>query len=102
MKILMVNHGTANEWGGGDGVQIRETAKRLRQRGHEVEEINSDNPNAEGYDIVHIFNCRVTSSFRQQIAACKAKQVPIVVSPIWVNIKRAFWGSRGQTRYYKR
>lgn len=95
MKILMVNHGTANEWGGGDGVQIRETAKRLRQRGHEVEEINSDNPNAEGYDIVHIFNCRVTSSFRQQIAACKSKQVPIVVSPIWVNIKRAFWGSRG-------
>ncbi len=95
MKILLVNHATAGDWGGGDGVQIRETAKRLRQRGHEVEEINSDNPNAEGFDIVHIFNCRVTTSFRQQIATCKNQGVPIVVSPIWINIKRAFLGSRG-------
>jgi len=95
MKILLVNHGTAGNWGGGDGVQIRETAKRLRQRGHVVCEINSDCPDAEGFDIVHIFNCRVTSSFRQQIAICKNQGVPIVVSPIWINIKRAFWGSRG-------
>ena len=27
MRILLVNHGTAGEWGGGDGVQIRERAK---------------------------------------------------------------------------
>ena len=95
MKILLVNHGSADEWGGGDGVQIRETAKRLRQRGHEVAEINSDKPNAESFDIVHIFNCRVTSSLRQQVAACKSTHTPIVLSPIWINIKRAFWGSRG-------
>ena len=25
MRILLVNHGSAGEWGGGDGVQIRET-----------------------------------------------------------------------------
>ena len=46
MRILLVNHGTAGEWGGGDGVQIRETAKRLAQRGHHVQAINADQPDA--------------------------------------------------------
>ena len=44
MKVLLVNHGRAGEWGGGDGVQLRETGKRLRQRGHDVVEVNSVNP----------------------------------------------------------
>ena len=44
MKVLLVNHGTAGEWGGGDSVQISETAKRLVQRGHQVEIKNSDRP----------------------------------------------------------
>ncbi|WP_115071241.1 glycosyltransferase family 4 protein [Synechococcus sp. UW179B] len=94
MKVLLVNHGRAGEWGGGDGVQMRETAKRLNQRGHEVTLVNSDLPDARGYDIVHLFNCRVQDSFEQQMASCQAAQVPVVVSPIWVSIGRALWGSR--------
>ena len=94
MKVLLVNHGRAGEWGGGDGVQIRETAKRLNQRGHEVTLVNSDRPEARGYDIVHLFNCRIQDSFEQQMASCKTAQVPVVVSPIWVSIGRALWGSR--------
>ncbi|MDA7623142.1 glycosyltransferase family 4 protein [bacterium] len=95
MKVLLVNHGRAGEWGGGDGVQIRETAKRLNQRGHEVNLVNSDRPDTRGYDIVHLFNCRIQDSFEQQMASCQAAQVPVVVSPIWVSIGRALWGSRG-------
>ena len=76
MRILLVNHGTASEWGGGDGVQIRETAKRLAQRGHHVEAINSDQPNPKGFDLVHLFNCRVEGSFRQQVANCKQAECP--------------------------
>jgi glycosyltransferase involved in cell wall biosynthesis len=95
MKILLVNHGTAGEWGGGDGVQIRETAKRLQQRGHQVEMVNSDTPNVQGFDLVHLFNCRVQSSFEQQMHCCRSANVPVVVSPIWVSISRAMWGSRG-------
>lgn len=95
MKILLVNHGTASEWGGGDGVQMRETAARLKQRGHQVEIQNSDTPNVENAELVHIFNCRVSNSFIQQIATCKSAGKPIVVSPIWINIARALWGSRG-------
>ena len=97
MRILLVNHGSAGEWGGGDGVQIRETGKRLQQRGHEVVGINADQPDCRGFDLVHIFNCRVERSFHQQMASCKAAGVPIVVSPIWISLARALWGSRGST-----
>ena len=44
MRILLVNHGSAGAWGGGDGVQIRETGKRLQQRGHDVVGVNADQP----------------------------------------------------------
>ena len=95
MRILLVNHGTAGDWGGGDGVQIRETAKRLTQRGHHVEAVNTDQPNASGFDLVHLFNCRVEGSFRQQMACCHRDEIPVVVSPIWISLAKAVWGSRG-------
>lgn len=95
MRVLLVNHGTAADWGGGDGVQMRETGKRLRERGHSVELVNADQFNPEGFDLVHIFNCRVHHSFEQQVLSCKKANVPVVVSPIWVSIARALWGSRG-------
>lgn len=95
MKILLVNHGSAGDWGGGDGVQIRETGKRLQQRGHGVAMVNSDTPDVSGFDLVHIFNCRVHHSFAQQMAQCQRAGVCTVVSPIWVSIGRALWGSRG-------
>ena len=95
MKILLVNHGTAGDWGGGDGVQMRETAKLLQFRGHEIHLINSDRPDVKGFDLVHLFNCRVHYSFQQQMNQCKEAQVPVVVSPIWVSISKALWGSRG-------
>ncbi len=95
MKVLLVNHGTAGDWGGGDGVQMRETGRLLGQRGHEVHLVNTDQPKVKGFDLVHIFNCRVSGSFEQQINCCLDQEVPIVVSPIWVSISRALWGSRG-------
>lgn len=97
MKVALVNHGTAGEWGGGDSVQIVETAKRLRERGHTVTIQNSDRPGIAEVDIVHIFNCRVYSSFYQQVATAHAQGKRCVVSPIWVNIGKAMWGSRSTT-----
>lgn len=95
MKILLVNHGSAANWGGGDGVQIRETAKRLLQRGHEVVVKNSDRPDVEDADLVHLFNSRVQHAFPQQLGACRNHSKPVIVSPIWINLGRALWGSRG-------
>lgn len=95
MRVALVNHGTAGDWGGGDGVQIRETARRLAQRGHQVSLQNSDRPEVDDVDLVHIFNCRIPDSFRQQMATCQQAGKPVVVSPIWISIGRALWGSRG-------
>jgi glycosyltransferase involved in cell wall biosynthesis len=74
---------------------MRETGKRLAQRGHHVEMVNTDTPDGKDFDLVHLFNCRVQHSFQQQMACCQAGNVPVVVSPIWVSIARALWGSRG-------
>ncbi len=95
MRVVLVNHGSASEWGGGDSVQIQETARSLMQRGHQISIQNSDRPEVADADIVHIFNCRVHQSFLQQMAACHAARKPVVVSPIWISIGRALWGSRG-------
>lgn len=94
VKVLLINHGSAGKWGGGDGVQIRETARELRELGHKVDVVDSDVPDARGYDIAHIFNCRLLDSFKQQMKSCKGYGVPTVVSPIWVSIPKALWGSR--------
>ena len=102
MRIALVNHGTANEWGGGDSVQIQETAKRLKQRGHQVSIQNSDRPEIDDVDLVHIFNCRVYQSFVQQMATCRQAGKPVVVSPIWISIGRALWGSRGSVGLLER
>ena len=64
-------------------------------RGHDVDIQNSDRPEVESYDLVHIFNCRVQQSFMLQVTACQQYKKPIVVSPIWISIGRALWGSRG-------
>ena len=86
MRILLVNHGSAGEWGGGDGVQIRETGKRLQQRGHDVVAVNADQPDCRGFDLVHLFNCRVEGSFHQQMASCKAAK-----SPLWCHRSGFRW-----------
>ena len=98
MNILLVNHGTADAWGGGDGVQIRETAQRLGQRGHRAVVVNSDTPDVTGFDLVHLFNCRTLGSLELQMQQCRQGNVPVVISPIWVSIQRALWGSRGSFR----
>ena len=95
MRILLINHGTAGKFVGGDSTQIKNTALQLRASGHEVTMVNSDEPDVRGYDIAHIFNCRVFDSFVKQMNCCLEAGIPTVVSPIWINIPKALWGSRG-------
>ena len=95
MRILLINHGTAGDYGGGDGTQIKNTAQQLRAVGHDVSMVNSDEPDVRGFDIAHIFNCRVVESFIKQMNCCLQAGIPTVVSPIWINIPKALWGSRG-------
>lgn len=93
-RVLLVNHGRAGDFKGGDSVQINETGQRLAERGWHVAQVQADQPNPHGWDLVHIFNSRCVDSLKQQLACCQAAQVPVVLSPIWITIPRAIWGSR--------
>ena len=44
-RVLLVNHGRAGDFKGGDSVQINETGKRLSQRGWDVSHVQADQPN---------------------------------------------------------
>ena len=94
MRILLVNHGTASEWGGGDGVQIRETAKRLAQRGHHVQAVNADQPDARASTSC---TCSTagwrfipTASGQLQTGRCTCGGLTHLDF-----VSKALWGSRG-------
>src|SRR5262249_36496175 len=94
MNILLLNHALAGNYRGGDTAQIRYTARWLARFGHHVEVVESDNPDCHGFDLVHLFNCRRSDVLRGQMQAAKQQEVPVVVSPIWISLGEAVWGSR--------
>jgi len=94
MNILLVNHGKAGEFRGGDAAQIRHTAKWLGRFGHRVTVLQSDRPDCSGFDLVHLFNCRHHGAFQGQVAAAQQQGVAVVVSPIWISLGEGLWGSR--------
>ena len=63
----------AGSWGG-EIVFNRRNRKKIELRGYDVDIQNSDRPDVEAADIVHIFNCRVHDSFVEQIATCHAAE----------------------------
>jgi len=94
MNILLLNHGKAGEFRGGDAAQIRHTAEWLRRFGHRVTVLQSDRPDCSGFDLVHLFNCRHPGAFQSQVAAAQGQGAPVVVSPIWISLGEGLWGSR--------
>lgn len=92
-RILLVNHGRAADLMGGDSVQIAATAKGLRRRGHHVTVACSDRPDTSAFDLVHIFNARTVNALAGQLASARAAGKPVVVSPIWISLTQARWGS---------
>jgi hypothetical protein len=93
LRILLVNHGLAGEMMGGDGVQIEATAAGLRCRNHQVRVAYSNQPDTTGVDLVHIFNARTDQALAGQLAAARQADLPVVVSPIWISLTQARWGS---------
>ncbi len=94
MRILLINHKSAESFKGGDSLQVSYTGRLLNERGHIVASTNSSTPLVSGFDIAHIFNCRNYNSFLSQVRVCKDHGIPIVVSPIWISVPQSFWGSR--------
>lgn len=86
MKILMLGRSGLLQGGGGDLVQIQNTADELRKLGVEVDISTNVKHDFFPYDLIHIFQLDWTED--NYFYAKKAKKLnkPIVLSPIHHNI----------------
>lgn len=93
MKVLMVNTPQSPKLKGGDTLQMVKTAEALVQMGVEVVTSTDAEPDARGFDVAHVFNLRTIDATQRQVAALARYGIPIVMSPIYLDISLALWGS---------
>lgn len=82
MKVLMQGKVDLFEMGGGDRVQIENTAKELQKLGVELEIIPGFGVDYSKYDVVHLFQLDWTPETYLYAREVKAANKPLVISPI--------------------
>lgn len=104
MKVLFVNGvDTALQLpGGGDAVQMRETQRALEDLGVEVGWDRGPEPDATGYDVVHVFNLQLPDFALAKIRHLKRFGVPIVLSAIWWDPAEFTWAATVLDQVYLR
>jgi glycosyltransferase involved in cell wall biosynthesis len=93
MKVLMVNTPQSPKLKGGDTVQMEKTAEALRQMEVQVVTRTDAEPDGRGFDIAHVFNLRTIEATERQVTALSRYGIPVVMSPIYLEISEALWGS---------
>ncbi|MFT7618910.1 MAG: glycosyltransferase involved in cell wall biosynthesis [Planctomycetota bacterium] len=79
---------------GGAGIVMRETKAGLEKRGHHVDVTYEVDPDCRGYDIVHCFNVWLPDTAAQQIRNVHRQGVPIVWSPIYLDLGELLWAGQ--------
>lgn len=87
MKVLMLGRIGLLEEGGGDLVQIQNTALELRKLGVEVDLHTGLDFNPLEYDLVHIFQLDWTAETNLYARKVKKFHKPLVLSPIHHNVQ---------------
>jgi glycosyltransferase involved in cell wall biosynthesis len=82
MKILMLGRIELLTQGGGDKVQVKNTAEELRKLGAKVDIKTGLHFDPESYDLVHIFQLDWTPETFLYAKKVKTANKPIVLSPI--------------------
>jgi glycosyltransferase involved in cell wall biosynthesis len=90
LRALLVVRGEAASKPGGDVIHAELAARALRELGVDATLVASDAPDARGYDVAHIFGIFEPARAATQIAAVRAAGVPLVVSPIWLDLRAYF------------
>lgn len=93
MKVLMVNWPGAPRFRGGDLTQMRQTAAALKPFGVEVTESFDPEPDATGFDLVHVFNLRTVHVTPGQVAHLKKAGKPLLLTPTYLNPSLALWAT---------
>ena len=90
MKALLVVRPNAFVVHGGDVVHAQRAATALRALGVVADLVATDTPDPRGYDVAHVFGVFEPDTARRQIAAVRAHRVPLVLSPIWLDLRELF------------
>jgi glycosyltransferase involved in cell wall biosynthesis len=90
MKALLVVRPDAPEKHGGDLVHAQRTATALRALGAVADVVPTLEPDPRGYDVAHVFGIFEPATARAQISAVRAHGVPLVLSPIWLDLRAFF------------
>ena len=80
----------AREKPGGDLVHAERTAIALRALGTDADLVTTAAPDPRGYDVAHVFGVFEPATAGRQIGAIRAHGVPLVLSPIWLDLRAFF------------
>lgn len=90
MRALLIVRPNADERPGGDVVHAEFAARALREIGVDATIVASDAPDARGYDVAHVFGIFEPARAATQFAAIRSAGVPLVLSPIWLDLRSYF------------
>lgn len=86
-RALLVLRADASTRYGGDTRLAYETLAALRKAGVEADLVESATPDARGYDVAHVINVGVPAIAESQVDACEGAGVPVVISPVWLDLR---------------
>ncbi|HLW37076.1 MAG TPA: hypothetical protein VKR99_01480, partial [Candidatus Eremiobacteraceae bacterium] len=86
MRVLVIVRPDASTRFGGDTVLARENFAALKDIGVDADFVETDRPEPRGYDIAHIFNVGQPDVCKRQMDACYAADVPVALSPVWLDL----------------
>ncbi|HTJ25064.1 MAG TPA: glycosyltransferase [Candidatus Limnocylindria bacterium] len=98
MRALLVVRPDAAVRPGGDLVHAQRTNDALRALGVETDLVADDAPDPRGYDVAHVFGIFQPETAQRQIGAIRAHRVPLVLSPIWLDL-RALFATQGRVQH---
>jgi len=87
MRVLHVVRPNAHERPGGDFAQEQGAAGGLRELGATVDLAATTTPDATGYDVAHVFGVFEPETAERQVAAVRARDVPLALSPIFGDLR---------------
>ncbi len=87
MKVLFASRLDVLTVLGGDTIQMLETKAALERLGVEVTIAEEAEPNARGYDLVHIFNTQFPDLGLPQLRAIKRQGVPVALSTVYWDVR---------------
>ena len=90
MKALLVVRPDAATRPGGDLVHAEHARDALRAQGVEAELVATETPQARGFDVAHVFGVFQPETAARQIDAVRAANVPLALSPIWLDLRALF------------